>query len=155
MLRVVCKAEYRQKRVISRYDGYNIVKHKVNRYIMNMIIYPGSMITKGNLICYSQTQCEILDFQERKCRSAGKTLHVGCQELLKRLMPIYSNPLPKMKTPGECSNHRTTSLIVHDRNGFFKIIIGRMQQIFETEIPDIQVIFVEGRGTREQMVISR
>ena len=58
-----------------------------------------------------------------------------------------------MKTKGviECSNYITIALISHASKVMLKILQTRLQQYMNHELPDIQVGFRKGRGTRNQI----
>ena len=58
-----------------------------------------------------------------------------------------------MKTKGviECSNYITIALISHASKVMLKILQARLQQYVNRELPDIQVGFRKGRGTRGQI----
>ena len=51
----------------------------------------------------------------------------------------------------ECSNYHTTALISQASKVMFKILQARHQQYLNCELPDVQVGFRKGRGTRNQM----
>ena len=51
----------------------------------------------------------------------------------------------------ECSNYRTIALISHASKVMLKILQARLQQYMNQEIPDVQVGFIKGRGTRDQI----
>ena len=51
----------------------------------------------------------------------------------------------------ECSNYRTTALISHASKVMLKILQARLQQYMNRELPDVQVGFRKGRGTRDQI----
>ena len=53
--------------------------------------------------------------------------------------------------PKECSNYHTIALISHASKVMFKILQARLQQYMNNEIPDAQVGFRKGRGTRDQI----
>ena len=53
--------------------------------------------------------------------------------------------------PKECSNYHTTALISHASKVMLKILQDRLQQYMNHELPDVQVGFRKGRGTREQI----
>ena len=53
--------------------------------------------------------------------------------------------------PKDCSNYRTIALISHASQVTFKILHARLQQYVNREIPDVQVGFRKGRGTRDQI----
>ena len=52
--------------------------------------------------------------------------------------------------PKEYSNYWTIVLISHASNVMVKILQGRLQQYMNWELPDVQVGFRKGRGTRDQ-----
>ena len=52
----------------------------------------------------------------------------------------------------ECLNYRTTALISQDINVMLKILQTRLQQYVNQELPNVQVGFRKGRGTRDQIV---
>lgn len=64
-------------------------------------------------------------------------------------------PLPKKGNLKECSNHRTISLIVHASKVLLRIIINRIKVKYQQEIAQEQAGFVDGKGTREQIVNIR
>ena len=64
-------------------------------------------------------------------------------------------PIPKKGNPKECSNYRTISLIVHASNVLLKIIKGKIKLHYDREMAKEQAGFVEGNGTREQIVNIR
>ena len=51
----------------------------------------------------------------------------------------------------ECSNYRTIALISHATKVMLKILQARLQQYVNCELPDVQVGFRKGRGTRDQI----
>ena len=86
---------------------------------------------------------------------AVKVLHSICQQIWKtqqwpqdwkRLVFI---PTPKKGNAKECSNYRTVSLISHASKVMLKILQAWLQQYVNHEIPDVQVGFKKGRGTRD------
>ena len=58
--------------------------------------------------------------------------------------------IPKKGNAKECSNYRTIALISHASKVMLKIIQARLQQYMNCELPDVQVRFRKGRGTRDQ-----
>ena len=66
----------------------------------------------------------------------------------KRLVFI---PTPKKGNAKECSNYRTIALISHTSRVMLKILQARLQQYMNHELPDVQVGFRKGRGTRDQI----
>ena len=55
----------------------------------------------------------------------------------------------------ECSNYRTTALISHTSKVMLKILQARLQQYMNCELPDVQVGFRKGRGSRDQVANIR
>ena len=60
-------------------------------------------------------------------------------------------PIPKKGTTKECSNYRTVALISHTNKVMLKILQARLQGYVNWELPDVQVGFRKGRGTRDQI----
>ena len=52
--------------------------------------------------------------------------------------------------PKECSSYYTSALISHASKVMLKILKARLQQYINCELPDVQVGFRKGRGTRDQ-----
>ena len=59
--------------------------------------------------------------------------------------------IPKKGDPKECSNYHTIALISHASKVMLKILQARLQQYMNHELPDVQVGFQKGRGTRDQI----
>ena len=51
----------------------------------------------------------------------------------------------------QCSNYCTIALISHDSKVMLKILQARLQQYVNHELPDVQVGFRKGRGSRDQI----
>ena len=64
-------------------------------------------------------------------------------------------PIPKEGSAKECSNYRTIALISHTSKVMLKILRARLQQYVNHELPDVQVGFRKGRGTRDQIANIR
>ena len=60
-------------------------------------------------------------------------------------------PIPKKDNAKECSNYRTIALISSKVMLMLKILQARLQQYVDQELPDVQVGFRKGRGTRDQI----
>ena len=58
--------------------------------------------------------------------------------------------IPKKGNAKECSNYRTIALISHISEVMLKILQARFQQYMNWELPDVQAVFIKGRGTRYQ-----
>ena len=60
-------------------------------------------------------------------------------------------PIPKKGNAKQCSNNHTIALISHTIKIMLKILQARLQQYVNYEIPDVQAIFIKGKGTRGQI----
>ena len=60
-------------------------------------------------------------------------------------------PIPKKGNAKECSNYRTIALISHASKVMLKVLQAKLQQYVNCELPDVQVGFSKGRGTRDQI----
>ena len=88
---------------------------------------------------------------------AVKVLHSLCQQIWKTpqrpqdwKMSVFI-PIPKKGNAKECSNYCTIALISHSSRVMLKILQVRLQQYGKREIPDVQVGFRKGRGTKDQI----
>ena len=92
---------------------------------------------------------------------AVKVLHSICQQLWKTqqwphdwkksvfiTIPKKGNAQRKAE---ECSNYHTIALMSQSSKVMLKIIQARLQQYMNRELPDGQVGFRKGRGTRDQI----
>ena len=88
---------------------------------------------------------QILKDDAMKCctQYAGKFRKLSSGQDWKRSVFI---PIPKKGNAKECSNYRTIA-----RNVMFKILQVRLQQYVNRELPDVQVDFRKGRGTRDKI----
>ena len=66
-------------------------------------------------------------------------------------MLCITGPIPKKGNPKECSNYHTIALISHTSKVVLKILQTRLQQYMNCELPNVQVCFRKGRGTRDQI----
>ena len=60
-------------------------------------------------------------------------------------------PLPKKGDTRECANNRTISLISHASKVLLNVIVERIRDHLEKELPPEQAGFRKGRGTRNQI----
>ena len=60
-------------------------------------------------------------------------------------------PIPKKGNAKECSDYHTIALISHTSKEMFKILQARLQHYMNHELPDVQVGFRKGRGTRDKI----
>ena len=87
---------------------------------------------------------------------AMKVLHSICQQIWKTQQWPQDGersvfiPIPKKGNAKECSNYCTIALISHASKVMLKILQVRLQQYMNCELPDVQVEFRKGRGTRDQ-----
>ena len=70
-------------------------------------------------------------------------------------MPTGLEKVSFHSNPKECSNYHTIVLISHVSKAVLKILQARFQQYMNCEIPDVQVGFRKGRGTRDQIANIR
>ena len=89
---------------------------------------------------------------------AVKVVHSICQQIWKTQQwpqdwkrSVFI-PIPKEGNVKECSNYRTIALISHASKEMLKILQARLQQYVNHELPDVQVDFRKGRGTRDQII---
>ena len=92
---------------------------------------------------------------------AVKVLHSICQQIWKTQQwpqdwkrSIFI-PVPKKGNAKEYSNYCTIALISHASKVMLKILQTRLQQYVNLELPDVQVGFRKGRGTRDQIANIR
>ena len=86
-----------------------------------------------------------------------KVMHSICQQMWKTQQwpqdwkrSVFI-PIPKKGNAKECSNYLTIALISHASKVMLKILQARLQQYVNCKLPDIQVGFRKGRGTRDQI----
>ena len=60
-------------------------------------------------------------------------------------------PIPKEGNAKECSNYCTIAFISHASKVMLKILQARLQQYVNYELPNNQVGFRKGRGSRDQI----
>ena len=60
-------------------------------------------------------------------------------------------PVPKKGNAKECSNYHTIALISHASKVMVKSLQPRLQQNVNRELPDVQIGFRKGRGTKDQI----
>ena len=63
----------------------------------------------------------------------------------------FSFQSPKKGNTKECSNYSTIAVISQASKVMLKILQARLQQYTNRELPDVQVSFRKGRGTRDQI----
>ena len=92
---------------------------------------------------------------------AKKGLHSICQQIWKTQqwpqdwkMSVFI-PISKKGNAKECSNYRTITLNSHARKVMLKTLQARLQQYMNHKLPDVQVRFRKGRGTRDEIVKIR
>ena len=59
--------------------------------------------------------------------------------------------IPKKGKAKECSNYLTIALISHTSKVTLKILLARLHQYANRELPDVQTGFKKGRVTRDQI----
>ena len=60
-------------------------------------------------------------------------------------------PFPKKGNAEECSDYRRIVLISCASKVMLKVLQGRLQQYMNQELPDVQAVLREGRGTTDQI----
>ena len=91
---------------------------------------------------------------------AVKVLHSICQQIWKTQQWPHDwkscfHLIPKKGNAKECSNYHTIALTSHTSKVMLKIPQTRLQQYMNQELPDVQVGFRKGRGTRDQIANIR
>ena len=88
---------------------------------------------------------------------AVKVLHSICQQIWKTQQwpqdwkrSVFI-PIPNKGNAKECSNYRTTALILYASIVMLKILQTRLQQYMNRELPHVQAGFRKGRATRDQI----
>ena len=88
---------------------------------------------------------------------AVKVLHSICQQIWKTQQwpqdwkrSVFI-PIPKKGNAKERSNYCTIALISHASKVMLKILLARLQQYVNSELPDVQADFRKSRGTRDQI----
>ena len=88
---------------------------------------------------------------------AVKVLHSICQQIWKTQQwpqdwkrSVFI-PIPKKGNAKECSNYCSIAFISHTSKVMLKILQAMLQQYMNHELPDVQVGFRKGRGTRDQI----
>ena len=88
---------------------------------------------------------------------AVKVLHSICQQIWKTQQWPWDQkrsvfiPIPKKGNAKECSNYLTIALISLASKVMLKSLQASLQQYVNRELPDIQIGFRKGRGTRNQI----
>ena len=88
---------------------------------------------------------------------AVKVLHSICQQIWKmQQWPQDWERSVFIRIPMKCnakvgSNYCTIALISHTSKVMLKILQARFQQYVNRELPDVQVGFIKGRRTRDQI----
>ena len=59
--------------------------------------------------------------------------------------------IPKKSNAKECSNYYTIALIPYTCKAMLKILLAKLQQYVNQELPNVQAGFRKGRGTRNQI----
>ena len=87
-----------------------------------------------------------------------KVLHSICQQMwktqqwpqnYKRSVSFHSNP--KERQSKDRTNYTSAVFIKHASKVMLKILLAKLQKYMNQELPDVQVGFRKGRGTRDQI----
>ena len=88
---------------------------------------------------------------------AVKVLHSICQQIWKTQQwpqdwkrSVFI-PITKKGNAPKCLNNCRIALISHTSKVMLKILLTRLQQYVNCELPDVQAGFRKGRGTRDQI----
>ena len=86
-----------------------------------------------------------------------KVLHTTCQKIWKTQQwpqnwkrSVFI-PISKKGNAKDCSNYHTIALTSHAKKITLKILQARLEQYMNCELPDVQVGFRKGRGTKNQI----
>ena len=63
-------------------------------------------------------------------------------------------PILKKGNARECSNYQTIALTSHASKVMLKILQARLQEYVNHELPDVQLGFRKGKGTRDQHLLN-
>ena len=87
------------------------------------------------------------------CESAALNIPANLENpaVATELEKVSFHSNPKKGKVKQCSNYRTIALISHTSKVMLKILHTRLQQYVNCELPDVQVGFRKGRGTRDQI----
>ena len=92
---------------------------------------------------------------------AVKVLHSICQQIWKTQQWLQDQkrsvfiPNPKKSNAKECSNYCKIALFSQAGKLTLKILQARLQQYVNRELPDVQIRFRKGKGTRDQIANIR
>ena len=92
---------------------------------------------------------------------AVKVLYSICQKIWKTQQwpqdwkSLFFIPIPKKGNAKQCSNYHTSALISHATKVMLKMLLARLQQHVNQELPDVQAGFRKGRGTGDQIANTR
>ena len=131
------------------------------------VFLPGESQGRGSLVgCRLWGRGEAVGARTRRAMGARErfedapsppVLHSICQQIWKTQQwpqdwkrSVFI-PIPKKGNAKECSNYRTIALISPASKVMLKILQDRLQQYVNCKIPDVQVGFRKGRGTRDQI----
>ena len=84
-------------------------------------------------------------------------LHSGCQQIWKTQQwpqnwkMLVFIPISEKGNAKECSDYYTITLISHAGKVMLKILLARLQQYVNWELPEVQAAFRKGRGARDQI----
>ena len=78
-------------------------------------------------------------------------LEISCQQWPQDWKRSVFIPIPKKCIAKECSNYYIMALISQASKVMLKMLQARLQQYVNRELPDIQVGFRKGIGTRDQI----
>ena len=89
-----------------------------------------------------------------------KVLHSICQQIWKTQQGPQDwkrsvfMPIPKKGNAKECSNYRTIALILHPSKVMLKILLARLQQYVNCELPDVFTLDLENALEEPEIKLS-
>ena len=104
-----------------------------------------SLLEFSTVYCDPHSQC---------CESAALNMPANLENsaVATGLEKVHFHSNLKKGNAKECSNYCTIALISYASKVMLKILQARLQQYVNRELPDVQVGFRKGRGTRDQIV---
>ena len=100
-------------------------------------------------LSYFNLKDDAVEVLHSTCRQIGKTQQ--WPQDWKRSVFI---PIPKKGNVKECSDYCILVLTSHTSKVMLKILQARLQQYMNRELPDVQVGFRKGRGTKTNLLTS-
>jgi len=84
-----------------------------------------------------------------------RLMHRICRQWPTEWTKLVLAPIPKSGNLQDCNNYRNVSLICHASRVLLHIILNRLRQYPERQLPEEQTGFHAGRGTRDALFIMQ